>query len=75
MSEIGGLSEHKLSELKDESTEGLKIFVETAWGWVEVKVSPFLKAVEKRSGSSAVVVGYCDIGKVGAMILKVPRRT
>lgn len=47
------LSSHSLTELKEELSAGLRLFAETAWGWVELKASAFLKQVEKRSGEGA----------------------
>lgn len=65
------LGRHTLKELREEIKEGLRIQVETAWGWSDVKVIPFLKQVEK--GRGGVVIAYCDISKTGALTLKVPR--
>jgi hypothetical protein len=65
------LGRHTLKELEEEISEGLRIQVETSWGWSDVKVRPFLKQVEKGRGD--VVIAYCDISRrTGALTLKIP---
>jgi len=66
------LHETSLFELQSEKSEGLRIFTETAWGWSELKVAPFLKQLE---GNNLTVVGYVDIGKSGNLIVKIPHNT
>jgi hypothetical protein len=57
------------SQLREESRNGLKIYVETAWGWTEVKVDPFLKQVE-----TGKFLAWTTIRRDGGVTLKVPCR-
>lgn len=71
---LDSLGEYTVAQLRDELTAGLRIYVETAWGWTEVKAPQFLRQVERRSGESAVIHAYTKIRKGGAVTLEIPRR-
>ena len=65
------LTNYTLPQLRPEVEKGLKLYAETAWGWSELKVGAFLKALEK---SRTTIVGYTEIRKNGALSIRLPRR-
>ena len=69
---INGLDLYKLSHLEEEYKNGLRIQVETAWGWADVAVGKFLSLI-KKSGTSNVVA-FTEVRRCGSLTLKVPRR-
>ena len=66
------MEKHLISHLREEVGNGLKIYVETAWGWSELKVGPFLRQAE--TAASAAVYGFSEVRRDGSITLKIPRR-
>ena len=65
------LSKYTAAQLRSESRSGLKIFAETGWGWSELKVSAFVKQVDK---AGSTILAYTEVRNDGGITLKVPCR-
>jgi hypothetical protein len=74
--ELASMTLAQLREEHDHGRGGLKIYAETAWGWSELKVAPFLKQLERDDGSEdlPVVLAIMTIRRGGSATLKIPRR-
>lgn len=64
------LGHYKKSDLEAEAPAGLQLFAETAWGWSELKVKPFLAELKPTS----IVVAITEVTKSGRVKLMIPRR-
>lgn len=62
-----------LKEEFDHGRGGLKIYADTAWGWQELKVAPFLRHLEKHN-KIGMVYGITEIRRNGSLSLKLPPR-
>jgi hypothetical protein len=62
-----------LKEEFDHGRGGLRIYADTAWGWQELKVAPFLRYVEKHN-REGLVFAITEIRRNGSASLKLPRR-
>jgi hypothetical protein len=74
--ELGKFTLAQLREEHDNGRGGLKLYAETAWGWSELKVAPFLKQLERADGREdlPVVFTITTIRRNGSATLKIPRR-